>query len=89
MAVRDKIDRIEKEGQVFPPDVRDFLYESLHLPLASSELSISHPFSLSPIFDQSAKTAWGSQVQKLQINLGSESVQVYFCKTHSEHLKIK
>ncbi|KAK4017467.1 hypothetical protein OUZ56_032778 [Daphnia magna] len=41
IAVRDKVVRIEKVCQVFPPDVRDFLHESLQIPFSSSKLSIS------------------------------------------------
>lgn len=31
MAVREKIVSLEKDGQVFPPEVKKFLHESLHL----------------------------------------------------------
>ena len=41
MAVRDKVIGLKKDGQVFPPDVREFLHEALHLPKSSNELNSS------------------------------------------------
>ena len=41
MAVRDKVIGLEKDGQVFTPDVREFLQEALHLPKSSIELNSS------------------------------------------------
>ncbi|KAK4021618.1 hypothetical protein OUZ56_003529 [Daphnia magna] len=37
MAGRDEIVGFEKDGQVFPPDVREFFHESFHLPASFDE----------------------------------------------------
>ncbi|KAK4009279.1 hypothetical protein OUZ56_018395 [Daphnia magna] len=67
----------EKEGQVFPPDVRDFLHESLHLPLSSSELSIS-------IKEGEIKLLGSPQSKKL--NLEEEVALMNYLKIDTEDI---
>jgi hypothetical protein len=49
MGVREKVLSLEKDGQVFSPDVKKFLHESLNLPESTQKMNRIQPLVLSGV----------------------------------------
>lgn len=77
MAGRDEIVGFEKDGQVFPPDVREFFHESFHLPASFDESSI---------LITGTKIRWLGCPKTRKLNLDEEIALMNYLKMDPEEI---